>query len=80
MPTAREGLGVAWLNGKIYAIGGLNDETILAVNEEYDPVKDAWETKEPMPTARYGFAIGVFQNKIYVFGGTIGTGENSGFT
>jgi N-acetylneuraminic acid mutarotase len=79
MPTAREGLGVAWLNGKIYAIGGLNDEGILAVNEEYDTVEDAWEIKEPMPTARYGFAVAVFQSKIYVFGGTIGTAENSGF-
>ena len=80
MPTAREGLGVAWLNGKIYAIGGLNDEDILAVNEEYDPVKDSWEIKEPMPTARHGFAVAAFQSKIYVFGGTIGTAENSGFT
>jgi N-acetylneuraminic acid mutarotase len=80
MPTAREGLGVAWLNGRIYAIGGLNDEAILAVNEEYDPVEDAWEIKEPMPTPRYGFAVAVFQSKIYVFGGTIGTVENSGFT
>jgi N-acetylneuraminic acid mutarotase len=80
MPTAREGLGVAWLNGKIYAIGGLNDEAILAVNEEYDPMEDSWEIKESMPTARYGFAVAVLQSKIYVFGGTIGTAENSGFT
>jgi N-acetylneuraminic acid mutarotase len=72
MPTARGGLGVAVVNGKIYAIGGKNDEISLAVNEEYDPVTDTWNTKEPMPTARSGFAIAVYQSKIYVIGGTVG--------
>ena len=64
MPTARGGLGVAVVNGKIYAMGGLNDNVRLAVNEEYDPIADSWRTLEPMPTARSGFAVAVFQNKI----------------
>ena len=80
MPTAREGLGVAVVNGKIYAIGGLNNDTNLAVNEEYDPATDTWKTKEPMPTARSGFAVAAFQSKIYVIGGTTGTRDASGFT
>jgi N-acetylneuraminic acid mutarotase len=80
MLTAREGLGVAVVNGKIYAIGGLNNDTNLAVNEEYDPATDIWKTKEPMPTARSGFAIAAYQSKIYVIGGTTGTSDASGFT
>jgi len=80
MPTAREGLGVAVVNGKIYSIGGLNNDTNLTVNEEYDPIMDTWKTKEPMPTARSGFAIAAFQSKIYVIGGTTGTSDASGFT
>jgi len=82
MPTARGGLGVAVVNGKIYAIGGSNNDTQLAVNEEYNPVTDTWTTKTPMPTARSGFAIVVYQNKIYCIGGTTGDSENlvSGFT
>jgi N-acetylneuraminic acid mutarotase len=80
MPTARGGLGVAVVNGKIYAIGGVNNDTQLAVNEEYDPAADTWTTREPMPTARSGFAIAVYQSKIYVMGGTVGTGENVAFT
>jgi N-acetylneuraminic acid mutarotase len=80
MPTARGGLGVAVVNGKIYAIGGVDNDTQLAVNEEYDPATDTWRTREPMPTARSGFAIAVYQSKIYVIGGTVGTGENVGFT
>jgi N-acetylneuraminic acid mutarotase len=77
MPTARGGLGVAVVNGKIYAIGGVNGDTQLAVNEEYNPVTDSWTTKALMPTARSGFAIAVYQNKIYCIGGTTG---DSGFT
>jgi N-acetylneuraminic acid mutarotase len=82
MPTARSGLGVAVVEGKIYAIGGLNNDTQLAVNEEYNPVTDTWTTKASMPTARSGFAVAVYQNKIYCIGGTTGDSANlvSGFT
>jgi len=82
MPTARGGLGVAVVNGKIYAIGGLNNDNQLAVNEEYNPVTDTWTTKASMPTPRSGFAIAVYQNKIYCIGGTTGDSDNfvSGFT
>ena len=72
---ARGGLGVATLNGKIYAIGGYTakdyyydlDSTggFLATNEEYDPATNTWTTKVPMPTARANFAIAACQGKIY---------------
>ncbi|MGA2681011.1 MAG: kelch repeat-containing protein [Candidatus Bathyarchaeia archaeon] len=73
MPTARGGLGVAAVNGKIYAIGGLSGNTALSVNEEFTPALNAWTTDSPMPTARSGFAVAVFNDKIYCIGGTIGT-------
>jgi N-acetylneuraminic acid mutarotase len=73
MPTARSGLGVAVVDGKIYAIGGYLDQISfsghLGTNEMYDPATDTWETKESMPTARNRFGIAVVQNKIYVIGG-----------
>ena len=68
MPTARVDLGVAVVDGKIFAIGGTNG-SYLNVNEMYDPVTDTWVTKTSMPTARSGFGIAVYQNKIYVIGG-----------
>jgi N-acetylneuraminic acid mutarotase len=80
MPTERGGLGVAVVNGRIYAIGGVNNDTQLAVNEEYDPTTDTWKTRAPMPTARSGFAVAVYQSKIYVIGGAVGTGANVRFT
>jgi hypothetical protein len=71
MPTARSGLGVAVVDGKIYAIGGWNGD-YLGTNEMYDPETDTWTTKQPMPTARCYFAIAVYMNKIYAIGGTFG--------
>jgi len=73
MPTARSGLGVAVVEGKIYAIGGHLDQISfsghLGTNEMYNPATDIWVTRESMPTARNRFGIAVVQNKIYVIGG-----------
>jgi N-acetylneuraminic acid mutarotase len=70
MHVARSNLGVAVVNGKIYAIGGNGGSaTCLGTNEEYDPATDTWIMKTPMPTPRSHFAIAVFQNKIYCIGG-----------
>jgi N-acetylneuraminic acid mutarotase len=68
MPTARNGLGVAVVNGKIYAIGGFTSN-YLGTNEMYDPETDTWTTKASMPNPRCKFAIAVVENKIYVIGG-----------
>ena len=74
MPTPRGGFGVAVVGGKIYAVGGLNNnnDTLNAV-EEYSPQRNEWVTKTSMPTPRSGFAIAVYDNKIYCIGGTIGS-------
>ena len=78
MPTARDGLGVAVVNVKIYAIGGLNDDGYLATCEEYDPVANLWIAKKSMPTPRSNFAVAVVENKIYVIGGSIGENKRTG--
>jgi N-acetylneuraminic acid mutarotase len=63
MPTARFRIGVAVVDGKIYAIDG-------GINYEYDPATNSWTTKTPMPTPRSSFGIAVVENKIYVIGGS----------
>jgi hypothetical protein len=81
MPTARSGLGVATVNGNIYAIGGSNSGYV-ATNEEYNVTTNTWKTKANMPTSRGYFAIASYQNKIYCIGGATGTrlvDEESGF-
>jgi hypothetical protein len=90
MNVARGGLGVAVVNGKIYAIGGSNqtiyNEAIVrsgirgepvGTNEEYDPATNMWAFKSSMPTPRDDFAIAVFQGKIYCIGGFLSAGVSS---
>ena len=69
MHEARSGVGTAVMNGKIYVIGGTNQEGFRATNEEYDPETNTWTFEAPMPTARSAFGIAVYQNKIYCIGG-----------
>jgi N-acetylneuraminic acid mutarotase len=68
MPTARTALVVGVVNGKVYAIGGVNDGHSAAV-EEYDPVADRWTKKRDMPTPRGGSGLAVVNRLIYVIGG-----------
>jgi N-acetylneuraminic acid mutarotase len=65
MLQARYGLGVAAVNGKIYAIGGYAEKGVVGTNEEYDPTTDTWTYKTSMPTPMAEFATAVYQNKIY---------------
>jgi len=73
MPTARNALGVAFVDGKIYAIGGLIIGGVpIGTNEEYDPVTDTWTTKTPSPALLDAFGIAIHNNMIYVIGGDFG--------
>jgi len=87
MQVERSRLGVAVVNGKIYAIGG--DDVYLSGNcltaygyygkvlnttEEYDPLSDTWTFKAFMPTPRCSFGVAVYQNKIYCIGGKASDG------
>jgi N-acetylneuraminic acid mutarotase len=82
MKTARAYLGLAAVNGKIYAIGGdqghlngvLWDAYVMTgevtnATEAYDPSLNGWIVKSQMPTSRARFGIAVYQNKIYCIGG-----------
>ena len=69
MHVARGGLGVAVVNGQIYAIGGESDVGVTGINEVYNSTADAWTYRTSMPTPRIGFAIVAYQNKIYCIGG-----------
>jgi RNA polymerase sigma factor (sigma-70 family) len=70
MPTPRGYLSSSVVNGKIYVIGGNDDNgNILSTVEEYNPVTDKWTKKSDMPTARYALSASVVNDKIYVVGG-----------
>jgi N-acetylneuraminic acid mutarotase len=67
MHVARSSMGVAVVNGKIYAIGGTAGNAV-STNEEYNPTTDTWTFKTPMPIPMSLFATAVYQNKIYCIG------------
>ncbi len=68
MSFGRQSLGGIAVNGKIYAIGGHNINSV-PYNEEYNPATNTWVTKTSMPTARSHFGIAVLGDTIYTIGG-----------
>lgn len=85
MQVARADLGVAEVDGKIYAIGGTTQtlqqmsvpngypadegETAVGTNEQYDPATNTWTFKAPMPDPLVSFAIAAYSGNIYCIGG-----------
>ena len=70
MPTARQELATAALNGKIYAIGGYdNSGTPTNIVEVYDPATDTWTSAHPIPRALHHNSAAVAGGKLYSFGG-----------
>ena len=69
MPTGRQGLAAAEVDGVIYAIGGLSSTGYETVNEAYDPVTNSWSTKAPMLTGRFILSAAEVNGVIYAIGG-----------
>jgi N-acetylneuraminic acid mutarotase len=69
MPTVRADLGVAVVNGVLYAIGGYKGADALKTVEAYDSATDSWVAKADMPTARCGFGVAVVNGVLYAIGG-----------
>jgi RNA polymerase sigma factor (sigma-70 family) len=70
MPTRREPCAVT-VDGKIYAIGGLQHGVVVVPTVEvYDPATNRWTRKADMPTAREFHAACVIDGRIYVSGGS----------
>ncbi|MGH3679288.1 MAG: Kelch repeat-containing protein [Natronosporangium sp.] len=68
MPSAREHLGAAYLDGVIYAAAGRGGGDSVAF-EAYDIETQQWTVLPDVPTARSGVAVVAFQGQVYVFGG-----------
>jgi hypothetical protein len=72
MSVARHGVASAVLNGKLYAIGGVNLNTV----EIYDPSTDSWTAGTSLTSeVNHGNAITV-GGKIYLIGGINASGQS----
>lgn len=82
MPTPREHLAAAAIDGQIYVVGGRRQSGFDITNrqqlERYDPATDTWASLAPMPTARGGLAAASLHGRLYVFGGEFFTSTGGG--
>src|SRR6266487_1011218 len=69
MPTPRYSLGVAAIDGILYAVGGYKSNGDLATLEAYDPRTNTWTTKASMPTPRESPGVAAIDGILYVAGG-----------
>lgn len=71
MSTRRSSVGVAILNGCLYAVGGYDGVARQCLNsvERYNPIADEWVLVEPMNQRRSGAAVAVLENFLYAIGG-----------
>ena len=72
LPTPRDHLGIAEMNGIIYVIGGRIDVDYkhnLSHNEAYNTKTKKWSRKSDLPTARSGITTQTFKGRVFVIGG-----------
>jgi len=79
MHYARSYFGTVVVDGKIYAIGGLDERYVvggtdrhgvIGTVERYNPQTNTWMDMSPMPTPRYRGVIVYSMGKIYCIGGS----------
>src|SRR5204863_4864498 len=75
MPTARNTLGAAVLNGKLYTYGGSVPANYTAIVEAYDPATDSWSVQSSMLSPRTELAAAASGGKLYAIGGINTTGN-----
>ena len=69
MQTCRSRVGVAVLEGKLYAIGGFDGVNRLESAEVYDPEKNSWTNISMMHERRSALGCVAYDGQIFVCGG-----------
>jgi N-acetylneuraminic acid mutarotase len=69
MPSARQELATAALNGKVYVIGGYENSVSTDRVDLYDPATNTWASVQPIPVPQDHNSAAVAAGKLYSFGG-----------
>ena len=71
MPTPREHVASAVVDGRVHVLGGRSPSLGLTAtsHETYDPLANAWTAARPLPTGRSGIGAAVLAGRIHVLGG-----------
>ena len=75
MPWAAGSVSTAYINGKVYAAGGIVGTVTVNTAAVYDPASNTWAPIASMPVGRNHAAAGTDGQKLYIFGGR--TGKNA---
>ena len=75
MPIKRAYGGAAVSGGKIYVLGGINEEGILSINHVYAPELDQvdmnpWSEAADLPEKRYAMGVTNVVDNIYIISGS----------
>jgi N-acetylneuraminic acid mutarotase len=76
MPTAREGLKLAFYDSRIWALGGQNTSKLNKV-ESYDPSTNSWKTEASLHITRYMPVSWISNGDLYLGGGYNGSFRSS---
>lgn len=73
MPTARQEVAVASLDGRVFVLGGFGPtaEPMTTV-EVYDPSTSTWESRAPLPVPTHHAAAAVVGHRLFIVGGFTG--------
>ncbi|MBI4635329.1 MAG: galactose oxidase [Candidatus Rokubacteria bacterium] len=73
MPTARQEVAAAALDGRVFVVGGLGPGGApSAIVEAFDPATNRWETRAPLPAATHHAAAATLEGRLFVIGGFTG--------
>ena len=70
--SCRTSVGVAVLDGFLYAVGGQDGVSCLNHVERFDPKENKWTKVSSMMTRRLGVAVAVLNGYLYAIGGSDG--------
>ncbi len=70
MPTPRQEVAVAALDGAVWVIGGFGPRAEpVGTVEVYDPATNRWRARPPLPVALHHAAAAVVDHRLFVVGG-----------
>jgi N-acetylneuraminic acid mutarotase len=72
MPIPKGALTANFVDGILYAVGGVDESGVSDSNLAYNPNTDEWTEKTSLPTAREHLASAVVNGKLYIIGGRAG--------
>ena len=78
LPTPRQEMPLALLDGKVYVPGGFNrNGNGVPIVEVFEPAANRWSTLADLPAALNHLAIAALNGKLYVVGGYTGSSFSS---